>query len=132
MALGHAFHQTGIVPCPPEAAHQAHLEDLVVVGEGLQLQRAGAAVVEGPGAAHVEPGVSRLGEGGGDRGARGGVGGEVHEPVGVEAVDDEGLPRPQQVRAPALDHCPLVGVRRHDGDAGGEEDTTEEGHARRC
>jgi len=107
MALGHAFHQTGIVPCPPEAAHQAHLEDLLVVGEGLQLQRAGAAVVEGPGAAHVEP-------------------------VGVEAVDDEGPPRLQQVRAPALDHCPLVGVRRHDGDAGGEEDTTEEGHARRC
>ena len=107
------------MPCPPEAA-KAHLEDLFVVGGGLQLQRAVAAVVEGPGAANVEPGVGRLGEGGGDRGARGGVGGEVHEPVGVEAVDDEGPPRLQQVRAPALDHGPLIGVRRHDGDAGGD------------
>lgn len=114
----------------------AHLKDLLVVGEGLELQGAVSPVVEGPGAAHVEPRAGGVREGGGDRGARGGVGREVHEPVGVEAVDDEGPPRRPQVRAPALHRRPLalVGARRHGrGDAAGgrEEDAAEERHGRR-
>lgn len=35
-------------------ATRAHIEDLLVVGEVLELQRAVPAVVEGPGAAHIE------------------------------------------------------------------------------
>jgi hypothetical protein len=59
------------------------------------------AVVERPGAADVEPRVRGLGEDGCHHGQRGAVGGEVHEPVGVEAVDDEGALRRPQVGAPA-------------------------------
>lgn len=93
-------------------------------------------VVEGPGAAHVEPRVGGVREGGGDGGARCGVGREVHEPVGVEAVDDEGPPRRPKVRAPALHRRPLalVGTQQHGGgDAAGgrEEDAAEERHPRR-
>nr|CAB3462699.1 unnamed protein product [Digitaria exilis] len=42
------------------------VEGLRVVGEGLQLQGAVSAVVEGPGPAHVEPRVGGLSERGGD------------------------------------------------------------------
>jgi len=132
--LGHGFRQASVSTAVRRTLQGAiaDLEDLLVAGERLELQRAVSSVVEGPGAAHIEPRTGGVGEGGGHRGARGGVGGEVHEPVGVEAVYDEGPPGSPQVRASALHHRPLVGVRRHDGDAGGEEDTTEEGHARRC
>ena len=109
MILGHGFRQASVstaVRRTPQGAI-ADLEDLLVAGERLELQRAVSSVVEGPDAAHIEPRTGGVGEGGGHRGARGGVGGEVHEPVGVEAVYDEGPPGSPQVRASA----PGGGVR---------------------